>query len=92
MAQLTSRSPIFCQILKDFATKEMTVQPGIRTPDLLHVKPACYHSATTASYEKELKVGYLNHLKYLQVSTFLSEINKAISDLIYLVITLILEF
>ena len=88
MAQLTSRSPIFCQILKDFATKEITVQPRIRTPDLLHMKPVCYHSAMAASYVRVLKVGYLNHLKYSQVSTFLSEINKAISDLIYLVITL----
>ena len=89
MEQLTSRSPIFCQILKDFARKEMTAQPGIRTPNLLHVKPVCYHSATAASYEKMLKVGYLIHLKYSQVSTFLSEINKAISDLIYLVVTLV---
>ena len=88
MAQLTSWSPIFCRILRCFATKEMSAQHGIQTPDLLHVKPVCYHYATVTSCNIELKVGSLNHLKYSQVSTFLSEINKAISYFIYLDITL----
>ena len=88
MAQLTSWSPIFCRILRCFATKEMSAQPGIRTPDLLHVKPVCYHYATATSCNIELKVGSLNHLKYSLVSTFLSEINKAISYFIYLFKTL----
>ena len=88
MAQLTSWSPIFCRILRCFATKEMSAQPGIRTPDLLHVKPVCYHYATATSCNIELKVGSLNHLKYSLVSNFLSEINKAISYFIYLLNTL----
>ena len=89
MAQLTSWSPIFCRILRCFATKEMSAQPGIRTPDLLHVKPVCYHYATATSCNIELKVGSLNHLKYSLVSNFLSEINKAISYFIYLLNTLV---
>ena len=84
MEQLTPWSPHFCQILKFFATKEMTALPGIRTPDLLHMKPVCYHSAMATSYVEGLKVELLNHLKFSQVSTFLSEINKAISYFIYL--------
>ena len=91
MAQLTSWSPIFCRILRCFATKEMSAQPGIRTPDLLHVKPVCYHYATATSCNIELKVGSLNHLKYSLVSNFLSEINKAISYFIYLDNTLGVE-
>ena len=88
MAQLTAWSPIFCRILRYFATKEMSAQPGIRTPNLLHVKPVCYHYATATSCNIELKVGSLNHLKYSLVSNFLSEINKAISYFIYLLNTL----
>ena len=84
MAQLTSRSPLFCQILKCFATKEMTALPKIRTPDLLHMKPACYRSAMVTSCVEGLKDGFMNHFKYVLVSTFLSEINKAISYFIYL--------
>ena len=92
MAQLTSWSPIFCRILRCFATKEMSAQPGIRTPDLLHVKPVCYHYATATSCNIELKVRSLNHLKYSLVSNFLSEINKAISYFIYLLNTLPSQF
>ena len=62
----------------------MTAQPGIWTPDLLHMKPVCYRSATATSYIAGLKDGFMNHLKYSLVSTFLSEINKAISYFIYL--------
>ena len=70
----------------------MSAQPGIRTPDLLHVKPVCYHYATATSCNIELKVGSLNHLKYSLVSNFLSEINKAISYFIYLLNTLATTF
>ena len=67
----------------------MTAQPGIWTPDLLHMKPVCYRSSTATSYVEGLKDGFMNHLEYSLVSTFLSEINKAISYFIYLDKTLV---
>ena len=76
--QLTSRSPHFLSDFEVFCNKRNDC-PGIRTPDLLHMKPVCYHSAMATSYVEGLKVELLNHLKFSQVSTFLSEINKAIS-------------
>ena len=54
------------------------------------MKPVCYHSATATSYVEGLKDGFVNHLKYSLVSTFLSEINKAISYFIYTDNTLML--
>ena len=53
------------------------------------MKPVCYRSATATSYVEGLKDGFMNHSKYSLVSTFLSEINKAISYFIYLDNTLI---
>ena len=69
-------------------TKKTYAWTWIWTRDLLHVKPVCYQSATVTWYMEVSKVGFLNSLKIPRWPLFLSEINKAISYLTYLFITL----
>ena len=66
-------------------TKKTCVWTWTWTRDLLHVKPACYRSATVTCYMKVSKVGSLNFLKISRWPLFLSEINNSHT---YLEITL----
>ena len=67
-------------------TKKTCAWTWIWTRDLLHVKPACYRSATVTWYMEVSKVGFLNSLKISRWPLFLSEINNSHT---YLEITLV---
>ena len=66
-------------------TKKTFAWTWIWTQDLLHMKPACYHSATVTWCMEVSKVGFSNSMKISRWPLFLSEINNSHT---YLEITL----